>query len=330
MKVLVTGCGGFLGSNIVQQLLRRGDQVKGLGRSDYPELQRAGVDLVQGDVRNAAIVQQACQGVDAVIHTAAKAGIWGPWKTYHEINTVGTENVIAGCRKAGVNVLVYTSSPSVTFDGEDQTDVDESVPYPQHWLCAYPQTKALGEQAVLAAHQLGNLHTAALRPHLIWGLGDPHLFPRLVARAKSGRLRIVGDGNNMIDTVHVTNAAAAHLNALDQLTQWSDPVAGGKAFFITQGKPVNCWEWIAKVLEVHGVTPPTKRIGFESAWKVGAAFEKFYKLFRIKSEPPMTRFVAAQLAKDHSFDISAARKLLRYQPTVSDEQGLLEIAKSLA
>lgn len=330
MHVLVTGCGGFLGSEIVRQLIERGDQVRGLGRNDYPTLVERGMELVRGDVRDAATVSAACRGVDAVIHTAAKAGIWGPWDEYYQTNTVATQHVIAGCKQQNVGVLVYTSSPSVTFDGEHQRGIDESAPYPQRWLSAYPQTKALGERAVLSAHCPKTLHTAALRPHLIWGEGDPHLFPRLIARARSGRLRIVGDGTNVIDTVHVENAAAAHLNALDQLSDEasaSSPV-GGRAYFITQDEPVKCWEWIGTILEIAGVEPVEKRISFRAAWSVGAVLEQVYRLAGWRQEPPMTRFVAAQLAKDHYFDITAARELLGYRPAVSNAAGIARLRES--
>ena len=142
-------------------------------------------------------VQAAVSGVEVVYHTAAVPGVWGAWELFHSVNVRGTENVIAACRACGVRKLVFTSSPSVTFDGTDQCGVDESAPYPQRWLCHYPHTKALAEQAVLAANDGRDLLTCALRPHLIWGPRDPHLVPRLIDRARRGRLRQVGDGNNL-------------------------------------------------------------------------------------------------------------------------------------
>ncbi len=325
MHVLVTGCGGFLGRWIVTQLLARGDRVRGLARGDYPQLRQAGVELVRGDITAADSVSNACRGVDAVIHCAAVAGVWGPWSHYYDINTRGTQHVIDGCRAAGVPILVHCSSPSVTFDGGDQSGIDESAPYPTKHLCHYSHTKALAEQAVLAAHCEGVLHTAALRPHLIWGADDPHLFPRLIDRARRGRLAVVGSGENVIDTVHVENAAAAHLAALDHLQQVSPP-GGGRAFFITQDQPVRCWDWIFQVLQIAGVQPPQRRISLATAWRIGATLETVYRLARIRSEPPMTRFVAAQLARDHYFDITAAKTVLGYRPSVSTAEGLEQIA----
>jgi len=324
MHVLVTGCGGFLGRAIVKQLLERGETVRGLARGAYPDLEKLGVDLRRGDVTDATQVNAATEGVDAVIHCAAIAGLWGPWDRYHRINTLGTIHVINACKANHVNVLVHCSSPSVTFDGGDQSGIDESAPYPTKHLCHYSHTKALAEQAVLSAHVPGQLHTAALRPHLIWGADDPHLFPRLIQRAKQGRLTIVGDGKNRIDTVHVRNAAAAHINALDHLRQ-AIPAGGGRAFFITQDEPVNCWQWIAQILEIAKVQPPSRKIGLRTAWRIGMAFETAYRIARIDREPPMTRFLAAQLARDHYFDITAAKSVLGYRPILSIESGLDEL-----
>ncbi|HEY1784744.1 MAG TPA: NAD-dependent epimerase/dehydratase family protein, partial [Pirellulales bacterium] len=297
MRTLVTGAGGFLGRYVAEQLLARGDSVRGLVRRDSPELAALGVEIVRGDVRDREAVRRACTGVDTVFHVAGVAGIWGPWRHYYTANTLGTENVIAACRDGGVAQLVYTSSPSVTFDGSPQRGVDESGPYSQRWLCHYPHSKSLAEQAVLAANGPG-LATCALRPHLIWGPRDQHLVPRLLARARAGRLRRVGDGTNRIDMIYVENAASAHLLAADALGTGR---ARGRAYYISQGEPVNCWDWIGELLALAGLPPVRRSISFPAAWRLGAVAETVYRALRIGREPPMTRFLASQLAQPHHF-----------------------------
>ena len=327
MFALVTGGGGFLGQYIVEQLVERGDRVRSLARGRYPALEQLGVQCVQGDVRDPRAVRKACEGVDVVFHTAALAGIWGPWREYYGINVVGTVNVIDACRAGGVGRLVFTSSPSVTFDGAPQEGVDESAPYPTRWSCHYPHTKALAEQAVLGANREG-LATCALRPHLIWGPRDRHLIPRLIARAGAGQLRRVGDGTNLIDIVYVENAASAHLQAALLLAPAS-PVAG-RAYFITQGEPVNCWGWIDEILALTGLPPVERSISLNAARRIGAVMEAVYGGLRLAREPPMTRFLAAQLGTSHYFDISRARRELGYEPQVSTAEGMRRLGETLA
>lgn len=325
MKCLVTGGGGFLGRAIVEQLVARGDEVRSFGRGEYPELTALGVEVVRGDIRDAAAVNAACARMDCVFHVAAIAGIGGPWTKFYEANVVGTENVVAACRTQGVPRLVYTSSPSVTFAGRDQCGVTEAEAVPDlGWLernnCHYSRSKAIAEAGVLAA-TVERLATCALRPHLIWGPRDQHLIPRLIARAKSGRLRRVGDGTNMVDITYIDNAAAAHLQAADALAQNNSPVIG-KAYFLSQGEPVNCWQWIDEVLALANLPPVRKSISFRAAWNLGAVCEAGYRLVGSRREPPMTRFLSAQLAKSHWFDISPAQRDFGYVPRVSTAEGM--------
>ena len=334
MHTLVTGGGGFLGRAIVQQLLARGDRVRSFSRGAYPEIAALGVEVVRGDVREAKAVDQACTEIDCVFHTAAIAGIGGSWRQFHEANTLGTENVIEACRKHDVPRLVYTSSPSVTFAGGDQCGVTENEsPIDLAWLekneCHYSRSKALAEQEVLAAN-CGTLATCSLRPHLIWGPGDPHLVPRLIERAKNGRLRRVGDGTNLVDVVYVDNAASAHLQAADALATGVPPseagCPAGKAYFLSQGEPVNCWQWIDEVLALADMPPVNKSISLKNALRIGQACEWGYRIVGSQQEPPMTRFLAWQLASSHWFDISAARQDFGYQPHISTAEGMQQLA----
>jgi nucleoside-diphosphate-sugar epimerase len=327
MHYLVTGAGGFLGLYIVEQLAEQGDRVRALVRSRHPRLDDLGVECVRGDIRDAELVTEACRGIDVIIHAAGVAGIWGPWKHYFGVNTLGTDNVIQGAREHGVGRLVYTSSPSVVFDGTDHCRVDETVPHPKRWLCHYPHSKALAEQAVLAANGRRDLRTCALRPHLIWGPRDRHLIPRLIDRARRGQLRRVGDGTNLIDMVYVENAARAHLQAADALTAGS-PVCG-QTYFITQGEPVNCWKWIDEILELAGLPKVDRAVSFRTAWMVGSLLEAVYGLLNLQSEPRMTRFLAAQLARSHYFSIDRARQDFGYEPAISTSEGMRRLAEEL-
>ena len=324
---LVTGASGFLGLYVAELLAARGDRVRAFGRARPAAADALGVEWVAGDIRDKEAVMAATAGMDVVYHVAGKAGIWGPWEDYYSVNTLGTRHVLEGCLVNGVGRLVYTSTPSVTFDGRDQEGVDDSAPYARRWLCHYPHSKALAEQEVLAANAPGRLLTCALRPHLIWGPRDRHLVPRLIARARAGRLRRVGDGRNLIDMVYVENAAQAHLDAADSLQPGS--AAAGRAYFISQGEPVNCWQWIDDLLALAGLPPVRKAISSASAWRLGATLETAYRVLRIRREPPMTRFLAAQLSQSHYFDISAARKDLRYTPRISTAEGMRRLGLAL-
>jgi len=326
MNVLVTGGNGFLGRAIVARLLARGDTVRSFARGDDPALRADGVDVRRGDLADAEAVSKAVDGTDLVFHVAAKAGVWGRDEDYRRTNVEGTANVLAACRARGVGKLVYTSTPSVVFDGRDMEGADESAPYADHYLAAYPRTKAEAERAVLSADGDG-LSTVALRPHLIWGPGDNHLVPRILARARAGALRRVGDGTNVVDSLYIDNAADAHLLAADRLGPGS-PVAG-RAYFLGQGEPVPLWGLIDRILAAGGLPPLTRSVAPGVAYAAGWALEAFHRRFRPEVEPRMTRFLARELATSHWFDLTAARRDLGYAPAVGLDEGLRRLADSL-
>lgn len=326
MHALVTGGGGFLGKAIVTRLRARGDSVVSLARGDYPELRALGVNVVQGDLGDAEVVKRAANGCDIVFHVAAKAGIWGPYEDYYRANVVGTESVVAACRANGIARLVYTSTPSVVFDGKDQEGIDESAPYPEHFHTAYPQTKAIAERHVLQAND-SRLATVALRPHLIWGPGDNHLVPRILARARAGMLRRIGWRDNRVDCVYIDNAADAHLLAADRLSPGS--AIAGKAYFISQGDPWPLWDLVNAILKTADLPPVTRTVPASVAYGMGWLMELTYRMMGWTSEPRMTRFLARELSTSHWFNITAARRDLSYEPTVSIEEGLRRLGEAL-
>ncbi len=322
MKVLVTGGGGFLGGAIIDQLLARGIEVRSISRGKYPALEAKGVECIQADLSNANAVTAATEGCDAVIHTAAKAGVWGDYDEYFEANVTGTRNVILACKAHAVPKLVYTSTPSVTFAGKDEDGVDESMPYAENFLCHYAATKAQAERDVIAANG-GTLSTVALRPHLIWGPGDHHLVPRVIARAMAGKLKLVGSGKNRVDATYIDNAAEAHLCALDVLNP--DAACAGRAYYISNDEPIPMGALINRILKAGGLPQVTRRVPPAVAYFAGATLEKVYGALGKKEEPIMTRFVARQLATAHWFNISGAKRDLGYRPSVSMDEGMLRL-----
>jgi nucleoside-diphosphate-sugar epimerase len=326
MKILVTGGGGFLGRALARRLLARGDSVRIVTRSPHPELAAEGIECLRGDLTDPHVARDACTERDAVFHTAAKAGVWGTYEAFFAANVDATQNILDACRAANVPFLVHTSTPSVVYNGHPLAGADETLPLTKACPCAYPVTKAEAERRVLDATG-ATLRTIALRPHLIWGAGDPHLVPRLVRQARAGRLRIIGDAANRVDLTHVDNAVHAHLLALSALQ--TGAVAAGHAYFISDGEPVVLWEWINALLRQLDIPPVTRRVSLSAARCAGAVAEALWKTLSLHGEPPITRFVAVELAKDHWFDIRAARRDLGYTPVVDTAKALAALVDSL-
>ncbi len=318
-KILITGGGGFLGRYIVEQLRERGDAVTVFARGAYPELTQIGATVIRGDLHDADAVKQACAGMDAVFHVAARPGIWGTWESFYQPNVVGTQHVIEACQAQRVPKLIFTSSPSVVFDNQPQAGCNERLPYPARFENSYSQTKALAEQFVIKANS-AELLTVSLRPHLIWGPRDPHLLPRLIARAKAGQLMQVGEGNNRVDMTYVEDAARAHV-LVEEALQLGSPVAGS-VYFISQDAPVNLWGWIRDLLRTLEIPPIKRTISLSTARTIGAAMEFVWRNLRLSGEPRMTRFLASELALDHYYDISRAKRDFGYIPQISMNDAL--------
>ena len=328
--VLVTGGTGFLGSRLVERLLARGRHVTVVSRSARPELEKRGVRVVVGALHDAAVCTEAARGAATVFHVAARVGVWGRYDGFFRDNVLATRALVRAAQEAGVTRFVHTSTPSVVYNGLDLAGADETLPLTRNCPSPYPLTKAIAEGEALA-FSTERFRVCALRPHLIWGVGDPHLVPRILARARAGRLRIVGSGKNLVDMVHVENATDAQLLAERALGAPDAPPgpAAGKAYFITNGEPVNLWDWVNDLLRALGEPPVTRRVSLGAARGVGAVCEWLWRVLPLKGEPPMTRFVAAELAKDHWFSLEAARRDLGYVPEISMAAGTAELVAAL-
>ncbi|MCX5205965.1 NAD-dependent epimerase/dehydratase family protein [Streptomyces sp. NBC_00237] len=338
MKVLVTGGSGFLGRSVCQRLLHAGHHVVALQRHHSPLLP-TDVQQTLGDLRDASVAHRAVRGCQAVVHTAAKAGIWGSRRDFYEANVRCTDHLLAACRAHGTERFVHTSSASVVFDGSDIRGGDESLPYPPRYLAPYPWSKAVAERSVLAAN-CPDLSTVALRVHLIWGPGDPHFLPLLTASVRRGRFPLIGTGSNIIDTVHIDNAAQAHLDALNALAhrgandpassshpRQPDPApAAGRAYFITQGEPLPLATMARHLLQAGGIHAQVRPIPVRAATALAPATELLWRAVRRPSPPPLTPFLVSELVHDHWFDITAARRDLAYRPRTSTRDGLMALA----
>ncbi|QPJ63419.1 MAG: NAD-dependent epimerase/dehydratase family protein [Candidatus Nitronauta litoralis] len=318
MRILVTGGGGFLGSHVALRLNELGHDVTVFGRRPYHHLPDD-IRQVQGDLNQAEEVAFACKDQEAVFHSGALTGIWGPREVFEKTNILGTQNIIDSCFNSGVKKLIYTSSPSVVFGESDLENVDESVPYPKQYLTSYPQTKAEAERRVIAANGNSGLLTVALRPHLIWGPQDPHLVPRILERAGQKKLIKVGNGKNLVDIIYIDNAVEGHLLALEALQPGA--TCAGRVYFLSDDEPVVLWDWISRLIKEMELPPISRSISYALAKKLGHGMELWYTLLGKQSEPRMTRFVAGQLAKSHFFNITAAKRDLNYRPVVSPEEG---------
>ena len=326
MRVLVTGGGGFLGGAVVRALLDRGDDVVSVARGDYPALRALGVRTVRGDLAARGVARTAAQGCDAVVHVAAKAGIWGAVADYERSNVDATREVVAACQAHGIDRLVLTSTPSVVHAGGDIAGGDERLPYAAHLRDPYPRTKAVAERLVLAAAD-ERLGTVALRPHLVWGPGDTQLVPRILDRARRGRLRFVGGGAAVIDTTYVDDAVTAHLCALDRVAPGA--ACSGRAYFVSSGEPRPVRDVVHAILAAGGADREVGSVPLPVAVAAGALAEGLWRLLGRRDEPPMTRFLARQLATSHWFDISAARRDLGWAPAVGLDEGFRRLATSL-
>lgn len=318
---VVTGGGGFVGRHLVNVLLERGDRVRVL---DIVEPTGLGGEFVKTDITDPNAVRAGLEGADLVFHNASlvhtkqnKADfVWN-------VNYEGTRHIIEGCQELGIGKLVYVSSGSVVYDGEDIENGDESLPYATKNLAPYAHSKVEAEKLVLARNGERGLATTALRPHVVFGVHDTRFLPALIAHAKAGRLRFqVGRRTWLSDYTYVSNLVDALLAAGDRLELGS--AVAGNAYFITNGEPMPFWEFVRRVLERLGLPPLRGRIPHQLVYAIAAVKEGIDTLRggTISPEDGLTRFAIRYMCTHHYFSIDKARRDLGYDPAVSIDEGI--------
>jgi nucleoside-diphosphate-sugar epimerase len=313
MNILVTGGTGFLGRHLVQALLEHGHNIFCMGR-DFTRVQEqlaAGAQPVHADLRVASAVIAACEHMDAVYHAGAFSAPWGRRRDFYEINVDGTEALIAGCRRYGVRRLIYISSPSVVFDGQDQHNITEFAAYPRHFASLYSRTKKLGEDRINVVKEL---ETVIVRPKAIFGPGDQTLLPRLLEAAKQKRLPQIGNGQNLVDLTYVGNVVHALLLALEA------PAAVGNTYFVTNDEHILLWQVIRTVLRENRLSTDLRTIPLSVALAAAGLMELRAAL--TKKEPLLTRYSVQILARTQTYDISALKRDLNYAPLISVAEGV--------
>ena len=316
MKVLVTGATSMLGRATAEVLLAKGDEVSVLQRRP------AGLPCreVLGDIADPAVVASATTGQDAVVHLAAKVDVTGRWADYVRVNIDGTRNVIDACRAARVPRLVHVSSPSVAHRGRALVGVDAEPADPARARGHYARSKALAELDALAADSPG-LAVLVVRPHLVWGPGDTQLVGRIVARAQAGRLPLIGSGAALIDTTYVDNAAAALAAAVTACG-----AVHGEPLIVSNGEPRPVQEVLARLCQAAAVPGPRGQVPFPAAWLAGGAAECVWALSGRRDTPPLTRFLAEQLATAHWFDQRRTHEALDWAPHVGLDDGFARLS----
>jgi 2-alkyl-3-oxoalkanoate reductase len=316
MRVLVTGASGMLGRTTAEALVARGDEVTVLQRRPA----EIGCAEVLGDIADPSAVRRAAKGQDAVVHLAAKVDVTGPWREYADANITGTRNVLAACRMHDVGRLVHVSSPSVAHAGRALMGVAAEPADPANARGHYSRSKAVAEVEALKADSAA-LAVLVVRPHLVWGPGDTQLVGRIVARARAGRLPLIGSGAALIDTTYVDNAGAALVAAVDACGP-----AHGEPLVVSNGEPRPVAEILGRLCRAAGVAGPTRRVPFPAAWLAGAAVEAAWAVSGARTTPPLTRFLAEQLATAHWFDQRRTREVLRWKPRVALDAGFARLS----
>jgi nucleoside-diphosphate-sugar epimerase len=316
----VTGGSGFIGGTLIERLGKEGWEVRALARSESAaeRVRERGAEPVSGDLEDHAALRKGAEGSDTVFHAAAALGDWGDPDEFERINVGGTANVIAACRAVGVRRLVHVGTEAALMAGEPLVNVNEDAPLRPDSPALYSATKAKAELRVRAANRDG-LETVVIRPRFVWGRGDTTLLPALTSMVRSGRFRWIGGGNHLTATTHVDNT-------VEGLWLGATKAPAGGVWFVTDGEPVVFRDFVSRLLETQGVTPPEGSLPAAAAGVAAHASEGVWRLLRRADHPPVTRFATWIASQECTIDISRAERDLGYRPVKSREDGLAELA----
>ena len=322
----MTGTGSLLLGGIASELLRRGDEVVCLQRRPVAFVGHQNAQEVLADICDAEAVTLAAKGCDAIIHGAARVGVVGSQKEFYDTNVRGTENILRVTEQHNISRLVFVSTPSVAHTGHSLVGAPAGGAEIGRSRSFYAESKAIAERTVLNARN-ERLAVVAIRPHLVWGPGDTQLVGRIVERAASGRLAVIGTGNALVDSTYIDNAISAHIAALDALHIGS--ACDGNAYVVSNGEPRTVNELMRSMCESAGVTFEPRHLSLALGVRLGSLIERLWPLMR-SSEPPVTRFVAEQLGTAHWFDQRAVQKDLQWAPTVTLDEGFERLTQWFA
>ena len=323
MHVLVTGATGFLGSRIVEFLSEKNEftSILGTGRNLSPEntVNAPHVQYKLGDLVDENFVFTLFETPpDIVINCASRTSPWGNYDTFFNANFVTQSNLLKYSIPAQVKRFIYISTPSVYFDFSDQLNIKEDNPFPKEFVNYYAASKANAERLLPKA----NLDFVILRPRALIGRGDTVIMPRMINSYLKGKLRIIGDGNNVVDLTPVSNVVDAVYSAIS-----TSKVNCRKTYNISNGEPVKLWDAINYVLTGLGYEKVEKNIPYSLAQAIAQAMEWKAYVFHRKREPVLTKYAVGILGKSFSLNIDEAKRCLFYIPKQSTYQALDEFIK---
>jgi 3beta-hydroxy-delta5-steroid dehydrogenase/steroid delta-isomerase len=328
-RVLVTGGSGFVGANLVTTLLDRGHQVRSFDRAPSPLAQHPHLEVLQGDITDAAVCAAAVDGIDTIIHTAAIIDLMGGASVTDEyrqrsfsVNVGGTENLVHAGQKAGVKRFVYTASNSVVMGGQNIAGGDETLPYTSRFNDLYTETKVVAERFVLGQNGADGMLTCAIRPSGIWGTGDQTMFRRLFESVIKGHVKVlVGRKSARLDNSYVHNLIHGFILAGEHLVPGG--TAPGQAYFINDAEPINMFEFARPVVEACGQPWPKLRVSGPAVHWVMTGWQRLH--FRFGFPAPLLEPLAVErLYLDNYFSVAKARRDLGYEPLFTTEQALAE------